>query len=93
MEKLKTSKFYQMLHVIDCIIRYGCPMNNDGSMVENLNAKVTNKVKDTLNFDINFRIAENDIVYTISTICYHNNGQWVSKYCNETDMIENDSKV
>ena len=27
---LKTSKFYQMLHVVDYITRHGYPMNYDG---------------------------------------------------------------
>ena len=56
---LKTPKFHQMLHIVDYIKRHGCPMNYDGSRGENFgklkikdNAQLTNKQKETLNFDI-----------------------------------------
>ena len=64
-----------MLHVIDYIARYGCPMNHDGSRGENFgklkmkdNSKVTSKKKNILHFDISCRISEENIVDHISTI-------------------------
>ena len=97
---LKTPKSHQISHVIDYITRHGCPINYDGSRVENFgklkkknNSKLTNKVKDTLNFDIRCRISEEDIVDHISTMYYQKNGKWVSKYCNETDIMMNTNKL
>ena len=58
-----------MLHIIDNISRYGCQINYDGSAGENFgklkikdNTKLTNKEKDTMNFDISCRISEEDNV-------------------------------
>ena len=75
-------------------------MNYDGSRGENFsklkiknNAKLNNKDKDILNFDISRRISEGDIVGRISTIYYQNNGWWVSKYFNETYGMMNDNKL
>ena len=91
---LKTPKFHQMLHLVDYIIRHGCPMNYDGSRGENFgktkikdNAKLTNRQRDTLNFDIGLRLCEEDIVDQVSTIYYRNMGKWPSKYCNDTDIV------
>ena len=91
---LKTPKFHQMLHLVDYIIRHGCPMNYDGSRGECLakvkvkdNAKLTNKCKLTLNYDIGRRIAEEDIVDQISTVYFENEKKWPSKYCSDQDMI------
>ena len=93
---LKTPKFHQMLHVVDYITRHGCPMNYDGSRGENFgklkikdNAKLTNKQKDTLNFDISRRISEEDVVDQISTVYHTNMGSWPSSFCNETDIALN----
>ena len=57
------------------------------------NVKIINKEKEKLNFDISRRISEEDIVDHISTIYYQNNGRWVSKYCNETDIMMNANKL
>ena len=91
---LKTPKFHQMLHLVDYIVRHGCPMNYDGSRGENFgktkikdNAKLTNRQRDTLNFDIGLRLSEEDIVDQVSTIYYRNMGKWPSKYCNDTDIV------
>ena len=71
-----------MLHIIDCITKHGYLVNYDGSRGENFgklemkdNAKLTNKEKDALSFDISRRISEEDIIDHISTIYYQNNGQ------------------
>ena len=71
-----------MLHVIDYITIYGYPMNYDGSRGENFsklkikgNAKLTNKEKDALSFDISRRISKKDIVDYISKIYHQNNRQ------------------
>ena len=91
---LRTPKFHQMLHTMDYIKRHGCPNNYDGSRGENFgktlikdNAKLTNKQKDTLNFDIGRRLAEEDIVNQASTIYYQNIGSWPSEFCNEIDLM------
>ena len=93
---LKTPKFHQMLHVVDYIQRHGCPMNYDGSRGENFgklkikdNARLTNKQKDTLNFDIGRRISEEDVVDQVSTVYHNNMGSWPSSFCNETDIALN----
>ena len=46
----KTQKFYQILHILDYVTRYGCPMNYDESRGETVgklktkdNAKLPNK--------------------------------------------------
>ena len=51
-KNLKTSKFYQMMHVCDYIKIHGCPINYDGSRGEIFvklkikdNAKLTNNKK------------------------------------------------
>ena len=75
-------------------------MNYGGSRGESFgtlkikdNVKVTNKEKYTLNFDISRSISEIDIVNHVSTISYENNRRWVSKYCNETDIMTNSNKL
>ena len=93
---LKTPKFHQMLHLVDYIMRHGCPMNYDGSRGENFgktkikdNAKLTNRQRDTLNFDIGTRLSEEDVVDQVSSIYYRNMGKWPSSYCNDTDIANN----
>ena len=97
---LKTPKFHQMLHIVDYIKRHGCPMNYDGSRGENFgklkikdNAQLTNKQKETLNFDISRRISEEDIVDEICTVYYQNMGCWPSSFCNETDLMKNANRI
>ena len=97
---LKTPKFHQMLHAIDYITRHGSSINYYGLRGENFgklkikdDAKLTNKEKDILNFDISRRISEEDIVDHISTIYYQNNGRWALNYCNETDIMMNTNKL
>ena len=96
---LKTPKFHQMLHVCDYIQRHGCPMNYDGSRGENFgklkikdNAKLTNKQKGTLNFDIGRRISEEHVIDQVSNVYYNNKGYWPSDYCNDTDITENGNR-
>ena len=91
---LCTPKFHQILHTVDYIQRHGSPLNYDGSHGEKFgkvlikdNAKLTNKQKDTLNFDIARRLAEEDILDQASFIYYENTGRFPSKYCNETDLM------
>ena len=91
---LHTTKFHQMLHTIDTIQRHGAPINYDGSRGENFgkilikdNAKLTNKQKDTLNFDIGRRVSEENIVNKASTVYFENTGTWPSEYCNEIDLM------
>ena len=93
---LKTPKFHQMLHVCDYIMRHGSPLNYDGSRGENYgkikikdNAKLTNRQKVTLNFDIGRRICEEDIINEASNIHYQNTGIWPSKFCNDVDIAKN----
>ena len=83
--KFKTLKFCQMLHIVDYIIRREYLMNYNGSRGENVgklkikdNAKLTNKQKDVLNFDISRRISEEGIVDNIPTVYYQNEGYWTS---------------
>ena len=76
-------------------------MNYDGSRGENFgklrmkdNAKLTAKVKVTLNFEISCRIAEKDtVIDAIYMTYFRNNGRWVSKYSDETYIIENTHKL
>ena len=91
---LRTPKFHQMLHVVDYIKRHGSPINYDGSRGENFgkilikdNAKLTNKQKETLNFDIGRRISEEDIINKASNIFHENIGLWPSEYCSEIDLM------
>ena len=91
---LKTPKFHQMLHICDYIRRHGAPMNYDGARGENFgktkikdNAKLTNKQKDSLSFDIGRRVSEEDIVDQASSIYYRNVGRWPSKCCNDQDLL------
>ena len=71
---LKTPKFHWILHVV-YITEHGCPMMYGGSRGENFgklelkdNVKITNKVKDNLNFDVSCRIDnEYIIIDNIST--------------------------
>ena len=37
---MKTPKFHQTLHVIDCINRHGCLVNYDDLISENLGNKI-----------------------------------------------------
>ena len=97
---LQTPKFHQMLHITHYIERYGCPMNFDGGRGENFgkikikdNAKLTNKQKDTLNFDIGRRILEEDVIDQVSNVYYERNGYWPSSYCNETDIMVNANRI
>lgn len=90
---LKTPKMHQMLHVCDFIMRHGSPLNCDGSRGEYFgktkikdNAQKTNKQRDTLNFDISRRIAEEDVMDSAASIYYRNTGKWISKYCEDTDL-------
>ena len=46
-----------------------------------------------MDFDTSHRLAEEDTVDNLSTICYQSNGWWVSKYCNEIDILESANKV
>ena len=92
---LKTPKFHQMLHLIDYIKRHGAPNNWDGSRPEHFgkvfvkdHAKMTNRQRDTLNFDISKRICETTIVDEISRVYYCRNKRWPSEYCNDTDLME-----
>jgi hypothetical protein len=94
---LKTPKFHQMLHVPDYILRHGSPNNYDGSRGENFgkviikdNAKLTNKQKDTLNFDIARRISEEDVIDRASSIYYYNYQKWPSQYCNDVNLPTSD---
>lgn len=75
-------------------------MNFDGLYAENLGklkikdkAKLMNKQKVTLIFDISSRIFEGDIVDQISTICYTNMGHWPSDFCNETGSMTNTNRM
>ena len=97
---LKTPKFHQMLHVCDYIKRHGSPSNYDGSRGENFgkikikdNAKLTNKQKETFNFDIGCRISEEDIIDNASNIFQQNKGYWPSEFCNDTDISENANRI
>ena len=90
---LKTPKFHQMLHICNYITRHGSPLNFDGGRGENFgkvkikdNAKLTNKQKITLNFDISRRICEEDIVDQASNVYFVNKGHWPSSFCNDTDI-------
>ena len=91
---LRTPKFHQMLHVVDYIKRHGSPLNYDGSRGENFgkilikdNAKLTNKQRDTLNFDIGRRLSEEDIINKASNVFHENIGLWPSEFCNEIDLM------
>ena len=97
---LQTPKFHQMLHITHYIERHGCPMNYDGGRGENFgkikikdNAKLTNKQKDTLNFDIGRRISEEDVIDQVSNVYFQRNGFWPSSYCNETDIMDNANRI
>ena len=64
-----------MLHVVDYIMRYRYPMNDDilyricfSKLKINNYVKLTNKQKDTLSFDISRQISEEDIVDQKSTL-------------------------
>ena len=100
---LKTPKFHQVLHIVDYIIRHGSPMNYDGSRGEYFgktkikdNAQLTNKQRETLNFDISRRLTEEDIVDEISAVYFQNYGEWPSKFCNinvDKDMCSIEKKT
>ena len=98
--ELKTPKFHQMLHIVDYIQRHGCPMTYDDSRGENFrklkikdNTKLTNRQKDTLNFDIARRISEEGIADHVSIVYHDNSGDWPSMFCNETDIMASDNRV
>ena len=89
-----------MLHVVNGITRHGHPMKYDGSRGEffdklknKYNFNLTNTEKETLNFDINCRISEEDIVRQISIVYYQNKGYRVLKYCNEIDIMLNTNRT
>ena len=70
-----------MFYVVDYIKRYGYPLNYNISRGEIFsivkikdNAKLADKQKETLKFDINHKISEDDIVDQISPGCYQNKG-------------------
>jgi hypothetical protein len=93
---LKTPKFHQMLHIPEYISLFGAPSNVDGSRGEHHgktlikdNAKNTNKQRDTMNFDIARRLAEDKLVDQLSILYFNSNNKWPSKHCNERDLIEN----
>ena len=97
---LKTPKFHQMLHITDYIVRHGCPMNYDGGRGENFgkikikdNARLTNRQKATLNYDIGRRISEEDVIDQASNVYFQQKGYWPSKYCNETDIMMNANRI
>lgn len=97
---LQTPKFHQMLHMTHYIQRYGCPMNYDGGRGKNFskikikdNAKLTNKQKDTLNFDIGRCISEEGVINQVSNVYFQRNGYWPSSYCNETDIMDNANRI
>ena len=97
---LQTPKFHQMLHISDYIKRHGCPMNYDGSRGENFgkikikdNARLTNKQKGTLNYDIGRRISEEDVIDQVSNVYYQRNGYWPSSFCNEMDIMHNAKRI
>ena len=65
-----------MLHMVDYIKCHGCAMNYDGSRGEKFgrlkikdNAQLTNKQKETLNFNISRRISKEDIADDVCTLC------------------------
>ena len=75
-------------------------MNYDGSRGENFgeikikdNACLTNKQKDTLNYNIGRRISEEDVINQVSNVCYEKNGYWSSSFCNETDVMHNADRI
>ena len=57
------------------------------------NAQLTNKQKESLNFDISRRISEEDILDEICTVYYQNMGCWPSSFCNETDLMKNANRI
>lgn len=95
---LKTPKFHQVtLHIVDYIERFGVPGNWDGSRPEFFgkeivkdHAKLTNKQKETLNFDISRRICETDVIDEVSKIFYQKHSRWPSQYCNDVDIMNKD---
>lgn len=89
-----------MLHIADYIERHGCPMNYHGGRGENSgkikikgNARLTNKHKDTLNYDIGQRISEKDVIDQVSNVYYQRNGYWPSSFCNETDIMHSTNRI
>ena len=91
---LQTPKFHQMLHITDYIKRHGYRTNYDGSRGENFgkikikdNARLTNKQKDTLNYDIGRRISEEDVINQVSNVCYEKNGYWQRGYNQEVMVL------
>ena len=84
---LDTSKYHQMLHIIDIIVRHGRPSNYDGGRGEAMgkemikeNGKLTNKQRGTIDFDIATRIVEENIIHLASVIHEKTHGIWPSKY-------------
>ena len=95
---LKTIKFHQMLHMVDYIKRFGAPSNWDGSRGEHFgktlvkdNAKLTNRRKETLNYDISRRVCEGSIIDRSCRLYFEGNRKWPSRYCNDTDLVYGES--
>ncbi len=91
---LKTPKFHQILHITDYIKRFGAPSNWDGSRGEHHgkvlvkdNAKLTNRRKETLNYDISRRVYESNVMDDTCRIYFSKRDRWPSKYCNDTDLV------
>ncbi len=51
---------------------------------------MTNKQKDTLNFDIARRLSEEDVIDQASSIYYYNYKRWPSLYCNDVNISSSD---
>ena len=47
---------------------------------------MTNKAKDTLNFDIGRRLSEEHVVDQASNMCFQNEGVWPSNFCSNQEM-------
>ena len=97
---LKTIKFHQMLHIVDYIKRFGAPSNWDGSRGEHFgktlvkdNAKLTNRRKETLNYDISRRVSEGSVIDRSCRLHFENQNKWLSRYCNDTDLVFKESAV
>ena len=57
------------------------------------NAKLTNKQKDVISFDISRRRREESLIDDISTVYHINQGSSVSQFCNETDNTRNANRI
>ena len=97
---LKTPKFHQILHIVDYIQRFGAPNNWDGSRGEHFgktlvkdNAKLTNRRKETLNYDISRRMYESNVMDDTCRIYFDKKDRWPSTYCNDTDLVNGTNDV